>query len=53
MTITVFESQILFPVKYKLRCERIIADLDGSKDIDQKHLAEAIQYRTLDQRYWG
>jgi len=33
-----------------LRLSRTIADLDGAKQIDAKHLAEAIQYRKLDRR---
>jgi magnesium chelatase family protein len=32
---------------------RTIADLSGAEDIDVKHLAEALQYRTPDSRYWG
>ena len=31
-----------------LRMARTIADLDGAKDIQPQHLAEAIQYRTYD-----
>ena len=31
-----------------LRMARTIADLDGAKDIQPQHLAEAIQYRTFD-----
>jgi magnesium chelatase family protein len=32
---------------------RTIADLDGEENIGVKHLAEALQYRTPDGRYWG
>ncbi len=31
---------------------RTIADLDGAERIGVKHLAEALQYRTQDERYW-
>src|SRR5712675_2065133 len=36
-----------------LKLARTIADLDHAESVTAKHLAEAVQYRSLDRSYWS
>jgi magnesium chelatase family protein len=36
-----------------LKVARTVADLGGAERVSAKHVAEAVQYRSLDRNYWS
>ncbi len=52
---TVFDKLSLSARAYDkiLRVARTIADLEESENVNSEHVAEAVQYRSLDRKFWG
>lgn len=36
-----------------IRVARTVADMEGSADIQERHITEAVRFRSIDRKYWG